>query len=92
MNDARTLERRCRKDGLQMKTAHEIRGEALALSASERASLAHDLILSLDEPSSSELSPAQEEEIQRRLQSVKEGTAVARPADEVLSEIRAKYL
>jgi len=31
------------------KTINDIRAEALALSPSERASLAHDLILSLDD-------------------------------------------
>ena len=61
------------------------------LSASERASLAHDLILSLDEPSDLELSPMQETEIQRRVQMVQEGTAKGRPADEVFAEIKAKY-
>ena len=61
------------------------------LSASERASLAHDLILSLDEPSDLELSPVQETEIQRRVQMVQEGPAKGRPADEVFAEIKAKY-
>jgi len=37
----------------------------MALSASERASLAHDLILSLGDPADFELSPGQEAKIQR---------------------------
>jgi len=57
----------------------------------ERASLAHDLILSLDDPSDFELSSAQEAEIQRRIQMVQEGTAKDRPADEVFADIKAKY-
>ncbi len=63
----------------------------LALSASERASLAHDLILSLDDPAGYELSPAQESEIQRRLQMVREGSATGRPAAEVFADLKAKY-
>ena len=74
-----------------MSTAKDIRNQAMALSASERASLAHDLILSLDDPSAFELGPAQEAEIQRRLQMVREGTATGRPADEVFADIKAKY-
>jgi len=66
-----------------MTTIHDVRNQAMALSASERASLAHDLILSLDDPSTLELSPEREVEIRRRLQMVREGTATGRPADEV---------
>ena len=63
----------------------------MALSASERASLAHDLILSLDDPADFELSAGQEAEIRRRVQTVREGTAAGRSADEVFAETRAKY-
>ena len=51
------------------KTVHDIRAEALALSASERTSLAHDLILSLDDPENLQLGPEQEAEILRRVKS-----------------------
>ncbi len=54
-------------------------------------SLAHNLILSLDDPSDFELSPAYETEIQRRFQKVREGTATGRSADEVFADIKAKY-
>ncbi len=74
-----------------MNTAQEVRSEVMSLSASERASLAHDLILSLDDPSDYELSPAQESEIQHRLMMVREGTARGRPAAEVFADIKAKY-
>jgi putative addiction module component (TIGR02574 family) len=63
----------------------------MALSASERASLAHELILSLDDPAVYALTPAQETEIQRRLTMVREGTATGRPAAKVFGEIKAKY-
>jgi putative addiction module component (TIGR02574 family) len=74
-----------------MSTVEEVRSEAMALSASERASLAHELILSLDDPTDYDLGPAQETEIQRRLNMVREGTASGRPAAEVFADIKAKY-
>jgi len=70
----------------------KVRNEAMALSPSERANLAHELILSLDDPTEYDLGPAQEAEIQRRLKIVREGTASGRPAAEVFADIRAKYL
>ena len=74
-----------------MSTVKDIHDQAMTLSASERASLAHDLILSLDDPSDLELSPAYEAEIQHRLQAVREGTATGRPADKVFADIKTKY-
>ena len=76
---------------MSMTTVEKVRNEVMALSASERASLAHELILSLDDPTEYDLSPAQETEIQRRLSMVREGTASGRPAAEVFADIRAKY-
>lgn len=74
-----------------MHSIQEVRTEVMALSASERASLAHDLILSLDDPGDFDLGPAQGAEIQRRLQMVREATASGRPADAVFADIKAKY-
>ena len=61
----------------------------MAVSASEHASLAHDLIISLEDPSAYELSPDQEAEIRRRVEMVKEGKAKGRPAVDVLADIEA---
>ena len=74
-----------------MSKIQEVRNKVMALSASERASLAHDLILSLDNPDNYELSPSQEVEIQRRIKMVREGTATGRSAADVFADIRAKY-
>lgn len=63
----------------------------MSLSLSERASLVHDLILSLDDPSAFDLGPEQEAEIDRRVQMVREGTAKGRPAADVFHDIRAKF-
>ena len=71
-------------------TVDQIRSEVLGLSASERASLAHDLILSLDDDADLELGADQEQEIQRRVQMVREGKATGRPADAVFADIKAK--
>lgn len=60
------------------------------LSAGERASLAHELILSLEGPSACELSPEQEAEIRERLRKVESGEATGRPAGEVFADIEAK--
>ncbi len=73
-----------------MKTMEEIRRAAMALSAGERASLAHDLILSLEDAEAYELSPEQEAEIRKRVRRVKRGKAAGRPAAEVLAEIEAR--
>ncbi len=73
-----------------MKTMEEIRREAMTLSAGERASLAHELILSLEDPDAYELSPEQEAEIRKRVRMVKSGKAAGRPAAEVLAEIEAR--
>lgn len=68
-------------------TVDQIRSEVMGLSASERASLAHDLILSLDDSSSLDLGEEQEQEIQRRVQMVREGKATGRPAEAVFANI-----
>jgi len=72
-------------------TVEQIRNEVMGLSASERASLAHDLILSLDDVADLDLGAEQEHEIQRRVMAVREGKAPGRPADVVFADIKAKY-
>ena len=62
----------------------------MTLSASERASLAHDLIMSLEDPAAYELSPEQEAEIRKRVRMVKRGKAAGRPAAEVFGDIEAR--
>lgn len=69
----------------------KIRGEALSLSASERASLAHDLILSLDQDEGLYFSAEYEHEIRRRVAMVKEGNAEGQSADDVFTDVEKKY-
>ncbi len=70
----------------------KVRENALALSSAERASLIHDLILSLEEESSFDLAPEYEAEIKRRVKSVKDGKAIGFSAESVFAEIEQKFL
>jgi putative addiction module component (TIGR02574 family) len=54
---------------------HDVLATALALSAPERARLAHELIVSLDEPEDPEAAEAWLAEIGRRAREVEEGSA-----------------
>ncbi len=57
----------------------------MPLSAGERASVAHDLIRSLDEAGACEPGPEQQSEIRRRVRKVRSGKAA-----DVLGDIEAK--
>ena len=63
---------------------------ALGLSPSERATLAHDVLASLDGPSDADATQAWETEILRRLDQLETGTAQTIEADEVLRRIDAR--
>ncbi len=76
--------------GLPLK---RLEAEALELPIEERASLAHRLILSLDEDVAEdqvEVERAWEDEIRRRVAEIEAGTAELIPAEQVFSEIRAR--
>jgi putative addiction module component (TIGR02574 family) len=61
----------------------EVSTAALQLGVEERAQLAGRLLLSLDEPSESELESLWLEEAERRLEEFHEGRVRSVPADEV---------
>ena len=69
----------------------QVASKAHNLSPSERAELAHELIVSLDDVRDKELEMAWDTEIERRIEEIKSGRAKGRPAEEILAEIRAKY-
>lgn len=69
----------------------EVASKALSLSPPERAELAHELILSLDEVTDKEVEKAWDAEIERRVAEIKSGKAKGRPAEDILAEIRARY-
>ncbi len=65
--------------------------DALSLPSKDRAKLAHELIISLDQNIDSNVSKAWEKEINKRVADIRSGIAKGRPAEQVLAEIRAKY-
>jgi len=67
-----------------------LRSEILRLSESERAELAHDLMLSLDEPAEPDAADAWDKEILRRLGQVEAGTATLIDREEFRRRMRAR--
>ncbi len=65
------------------KESDEILAKAMELSLEERAQLAGKLLLSLDEPSESEVERLWMQEAERRLREFREGKTKGIPADEV---------
>jgi putative addiction module component (TIGR02574 family) len=63
---------------------------ALALPQSERASLASDLVASLDGPEDADVAAAWDIEICRRINEIAAGTAQFLEVDEVLARARAR--
>ena len=75
------------------RSIEELEKELLALPQEERARLAHELLVSLDEEEA-KLSPeeweaAWIEEVRRREQDLREGRSQAYPAEEVMRELRS---
>jgi putative addiction module component (TIGR02574 family) len=63
---------------------------ALELPETERAALAHDLLVSLDSPADADASQAWEAEITRRLDDLESGEVQTVEADEALRRIDAR--
>lgn len=72
-----------------MTILEEIESKAIKLPKSERGHLIHDLLLTLDQPSND--SDAYEQEIQRRIDAIKSGSAKGTPMDQVFSLVENKY-
>ena len=71
-------------------TMDELKAEALRLTPEERAELAFELLVSLDDLSEPETERLWLEEAERRDAALDNGTARAIPADEVFSSARAR--
>ena len=67
-----------------------VRAEALNLSESERAELAHNLVASLDGPADSDAEKAWDAEILRRLSEIDSGTANLIDREEFRRRMRAR--
>lgn len=71
-------------------TLQKVRSEALELSESDRASLASDLLSSLDGPPDKDADQAWDQEIARRLDEIETGKVPTVSADELISRIRGR--
>jgi putative addiction module component (TIGR02574 family) len=68
----------------------QLMSQASTLSVHERAELAYFLLSSL-EPEDEGTQEAWRAEIARRVAEIRGGSAVGRPADDVLAELRERY-
>jgi putative addiction module component (TIGR02574 family) len=71
-------------------TVDELMREALRLNATDRASLAHELLNSLESLSEAEIEPLWIEEALRRSAEIDAGIVETIPADEVIAQARAR--
>lgn len=71
-------------------TLEKVRSEALNLSESERAELAHNLVASLDGPSEPDVEKAWDAEILRRLSEIDSSTANLIDREEFSRRLRAR--
>ena len=67
-----------------------LRNAALALSETERAKLARDLVASLDGPNEDDVATAWDIEICQRINEIEAGKAELLDVDDVLSRVRAR--
>jgi len=70
-------------------TIDELKREALSLDPGDRATLAHELLVSLDELSEPEVERLWLEEAERRRLEIESGRVATVPADEVFAKVRA---
>jgi len=73
------------------RTFKEIREEALRLTPRQRWQLVQDLHASLMTAEEREVEEAWLDEVERRVQSIEDGTARMIPSEEVFRKLRAKY-
>jgi putative addiction module component (TIGR02574 family) len=71
-------------------TVDQLAQDALTLSDQERAELAHKLLNSLDGVPDEGAEEAWDQEIAKRVQKIRDGTAKGRPADQVFRDIKTR--
>ena len=71
-------------------TLEKVRSDALSLTESERAELAHNLVVSLDGAADSDAENAWDAEILRRLAEIDAGTAALIDREEFRRRMRAR--
>ncbi len=75
---------------METETLNKLRSEALMLSETERAELAHALVKSLDAPTDADASEAWDKEILRRISEIDAGTAKLIDRDEFRRRMQAR--
>ena len=68
-----------------------LKAEITSLTEQQRVELAHLLIQSLDVETQDEVETAWADELNRRSREIREGSAIARPSEQIFAEIRAKH-
>jgi putative addiction module component (TIGR02574 family) len=68
----------------------KLRHEALELTSTERAELAHDLVVSLDAPADMGVAEAWDGEVLRRLEQIESGTAALIDREEFTRRMRER--
>ncbi|MBU4320417.1 MAG: addiction module protein [Thermodesulfovibrionales bacterium] len=68
----------------------EVINKAFNLSPEERAELAHELIISIDDAIDNEVETAWDAEIERRVKEIESGKAKGRQAEDILAEILSR--
>ena len=68
-----------------------LKAEITSLTEQQRVELAHLLIQSLDLETQDEVETAWADELNRRSREIREGSAIARPSEQIFAEIRAKH-
>ena len=72
-------------------TIEQLTQDALTLPENERAQLVQTLLQSLEPPIEEGVDAAWDAEVSRRVESVHQGTAHGRPAEDVFRDIRARH-
>jgi putative addiction module component (TIGR02574 family) len=80
-----------KKEKIMSALMREVINKAFNLSPEERAELAHELIISLDDAIDNEVETAWDAEIEKRVKEITSGKAKGRQAEDILAEIQAKY-
>jgi len=71
-------------------STEQIEQQAMALPPEKRAELAERLLASLEPPDQREIDQAWEKELEARIDAYERGEQTARPAEEVIREIRQR--
>lgn len=72
-------------------TVEKLTHDALTLPEEDRAQSVHTLLQSLEPSTDEGVDAAWDAEVARRVESVRQGTAKGRPAEQVLRDIRARH-